>query len=80
MTRNSAGIGRGEVLAAMVELEGGEERLIEVMLEARHRDCPAMWPDAYTEGVARIERMKASWMLAGLLTALRARQPQQQKD
>ena len=45
------------------------EVLIEAMIEARHRDCPTMWPDGYSEGVARIERMKAEWMLDAVLRA-----------
>ena len=48
---------------------------VEAMLVAEHRDCPAMWPDGYTDGVARIKRMKAEWALDGLLAHLQAMDP-----
>lgn len=46
------------------------DELLEAMLRARHRDFPEQWPDGYSEGVARIERMKAEWMLDAILSRL----------
>lgn len=43
------------------------ERMVEAAVAARFRDVPGQWPDGFTDGGARIERMLAERMIDAAL-------------
>jgi hypothetical protein len=58
------------MMAGLKERLSITENAIEAALEARFRDVPGQWPDGFTEGGARIERMLAERMIEAALQAL----------